>query len=496
MSQCTVDFLDTEDIIWDLTTTPGSIRGYPSVGGAVVLSERHGLDYTAGADNYSAFAAAITELNASSTKSTLIVPPGVWEISSPLIFTKDGSTLVGAGWANVDGRMRGTVIRPHSSFTNSGLYDNAIVKFYSDDADRRPMLAGRIRDIQIDGNDQLLDGSTGHGVYFRVARGEIVNLSSIRNTLDGLHFDGAEVGVDGATVNFDTYDGHVVRGEFAKNARHGISTSSNGTADLHFDRCVIHQNTGDGLYFEGASFQSIGLHVYGNAGYNLNIRSVRHWIALCKIENAGLHGIILGGTGSTVAGRAIIIGNGFKGNGRSVDNTYDDLYITGATNFGGVQISLNSFTVLEVGGSGNLQRYGINVDDGGTNLTQSIISKNIFIETEGSFGTGKILVGGATGTGFKVQYEGNIGFLTRNVGVVTMPLASTVVTVTHNLDVTPSAGEIIACFHGNPRNSNKLWVGNITATTFDITVDVAPGVNDISIAWHADCTYPVSSAGA
>jgi len=67
----------------------------------------------------------------------------------------------------------------------------------------------------------------------------------------------------------------------------------------------------------------------------------------------------------------------------------------------------------------------------------------------------------------------------RNSGVATILAGQTRVTVAHNLITTPS--RILVTPYGNAR----VWVENITSTSFDIVTDMAPTA-DLQVAWYAE----------
>jgi hypothetical protein len=69
----------------------------------------------------------------------------------------------------------------------------------------------------------------------------------------------------------------------------------------------------------------------------------------------------------------------------------------------------------------------------------------------------------------------------RNSGVATIPAGSTRVTVNHNLVASPSKLQITPL--GQP--PGKLWVENITNTSFDIVTDTAPASN-LNVSWYAE----------
>jgi hypothetical protein len=75
----------------------------------------------------------------------------------------------------------------------------------------------------------------------------------------------------------------------------------------------------------------------------------------------------------------------------------------------------------------------------------------------------------------------NIGYTTEKSGVATIPANSTSVTVLHGLASAPS--KVLITPLGMP--AGKLWVTNITSTSFDIVTDTAP-TTDLNIAWYAE----------
>jgi hypothetical protein len=69
----------------------------------------------------------------------------------------------------------------------------------------------------------------------------------------------------------------------------------------------------------------------------------------------------------------------------------------------------------------------------------------------------------------------------RNFYVATIPAGSTRVTVNHYLSGTPTT--VIVTPLAQP--PGKLWVENITSTSFDIVTDTAP-TSDLRVAWYAE----------
>jgi hypothetical protein len=79
----------------------------------------------------------------------------------------------------------------------------------------------------------------------------------------------------------------------------------------------------------------------------------------------------------------------------------------------------------------------------------------------------------------KVFIKGNIGYPTENSGVATIVAGSTRVTVSHGLKRAPS--KVLVTPYANIR----VWVENITGTSFDIVTDTAPAT-DVQVAWYAE----------
>jgi hypothetical protein len=75
----------------------------------------------------------------------------------------------------------------------------------------------------------------------------------------------------------------------------------------------------------------------------------------------------------------------------------------------------------------------------------------------------------------------NTEYRSENRGVATIPAGQTRVTVTHNLIATPTKFQITPL--GQP--PGKIWVENITRTSFDIVTDTAPTTN-LNVAWYAE----------
>jgi hypothetical protein len=80
-----------------------------------------------------------------------------------------------------------------------------------------------------------------------------------------------------------------------------------------------------------------------------------------------------------------------------------------------------------------------------------------------------------------VNKNTSVEYKSENSGIATIPAGQTSVTVTHYLFGAPS--KVLVTPLASP--SGKLWIENITATSFDIVTDTAPSTN-LNVAWYAE----------
>lgn len=85
----------------------------------------------------------------------------------------------------------------------------------------------------------------------------------------------------------------------------------------------------------------------------------------------------------------------------------------------------------------------------------------------------------------QTKFANNSGFPTENQGIATVAAASTIATVTHGCERTPTRGQVVAVPAENLGTAAKFWVTNITATQFEIRLDAAPGANT-NFDWRVD----------
>jgi len=114
--------------------------------------------------------------------------------------------------------------------------------------------------------------------------------------------------------------------------------------------------------------------------------------------------------------------------------------------------------------------YHINITDGEV----IVVGNHMPPQWSGAFGYIKE-------TGGTRIVRNNFGYVTMNSGVAIILANSTRVTVSHGLVATPS--KVLITPLAQP--PGKLWVENITATSFDIVTDTVPTA-DLKVAWYAE----------
>jgi hypothetical protein len=81
----------------------------------------------------------------------------------------------------------------------------------------------------------------------------------------------------------------------------------------------------------------------------------------------------------------------------------------------------------------------------------------------------------------RILIRRNLGYKSESSGVSTIPAGSTSVTVNHGLAMTPS--KVLITPLAQP--PGKLWVENITSTSFNIATDTAP-TTSLNVAWYVE----------
>ena len=90
-------------------------------------------------------------------------------------------------------------------------------------------------------------------------------------------------------------------------------------------------------------------------------------------------------------------------------------------------------------------------------------------------------------TGSSTICRNNMGFVTENSGTGTINSGATSVTITHGLEVTPTADDISVVLAENPTNDpGNIWIDTIGSTTFIINCRSDPGSSNLDVAWRAE----------
>jgi hypothetical protein len=99
---------------------------------------------------------------------------------------------------------------------------------------------------------------------------------------------------------------------------------------------------------------------------------------------------------------------------------------------------------------------------------------------------GNWLDGGYTRVGTNSRFMRNQGAGGERRGSAVVPAGSTSVTVTHNCEGTPSIDDVSVTPRDLWGSTTKWSAQNMTATTFDIVVDIAPGGTGLRFKWAID----------
>jgi hypothetical protein len=202
---------------------------------------------------------------------------------------------------------------------------------------------------------------------------------------------------------------------------------------------IIWGTGGDGIY---AGYYAMGWLIKGN-----------------YVENAGSDGIDISGCNYCTAEDNVIVNPSRNGDGAG----------SGIRAYGiGLTLIGNHVRVTSAPRPG----FGIVI---GSNMDVRIIGGSIVSDV--GFRSGIIGIG----TGSVVEIRNVYGYRTQNSGVATISAGSTRVTVSHGLATTPS--KVLITPLAQP--PGKLWVENITSTSFNIVTDTAPS-SDLNVAWYAE----------
>jgi hypothetical protein len=236
------------------------------------------------------------------------------------------------------------------------------------------------------------------------------------------------------------------------NGRHGIVGVEPGIENITITGCDIQFHTtagfGHGIWLAGKRIQIIGNRVAENNRIGIYIYSDHEGVEMRDYIVA--NNIIYNNGKEGVAGA----NDGIRIQFVPGTNTIDSILIIGNRIFDDQEVKT--------------QRYAISIAPAPI--------PNLYIYYNDLRGNA---VGAILNPHFATRIKYNIGYVTENSGVATISAGSTRVTVTHGLSATPT--KVLVTPYANMR----VWVENITDTSFDIVTDVAPETN-VQVAWYAE----------
>ena len=233
----------------------------------------------------------------------------------------------------------------------------------------------------------------------------------------------------------------------------GVDIEPTGTGSVsrcRFDNCWMSSATGDGIAIASPAAGSVsgvaflGCHVFGNSGDGILFEDSHAQVTKivdCEIAGNTANGI------NFFAG-----GNYFMVRGCKIGSS------GGWGNNGGAAINLGAAS----------SAYHI-TDNDLTGSTGSLVGAGV--QTGGSPG--------------RTEFIGrNIGYTDSTYGTASIAAAATSVVVTHGLAGAPPINRILLTALTGIGSAVSYWVSAVTATTFTISTQAAPG-GVISIAWQA-----------
>ncbi len=298
----------------------------------------------------------------------------------------------------------------------------------------------------------------------------------------------------------------VIRNEFINNMKTAIKITRGGDG-------ISRGNVVIGNWFEPKSDNASPIILIENAHHNIiafnyftgsdidrhiyvrgsTASATRNIIAFNTIIAPSIRGIIISGG---LADENVVIGNTIIGTGSYgivADASKRNIIIGNVVSERDEGISLWTNTtenIIQNNMIAACKKYGIRVRSGcdyNTVVNNKVINsaRGIVSESKYNMIVGNYLkdnsVYNMSITETENMVRQNYGYVTENSGVATLPAGSTSVTVNHGLATTPS--KVLITPLGQP--PGKLWVENITDTSFNIVTDTAPSV-DLKVAWYAE----------
>jgi hypothetical protein len=401
------------------------------------------------------------QINAAIAQGPTLLSQGTFTIAAPIVLRSDGAVLRGSGGLSTG---HGSVIALASGFAGDAA---VLVETSGNEIVARAHLA----DFRVVGTGSAT--ANVDGVKFRSYQGVVHDISCFDMTGNGFVFIGNE-SPDPAWSPYDT----------RAYSLHANQCTLNGCVmgtDGHLMGSIFHTNTEAGIYLgDAASPQITQVHCYGN---NIGIHlydggGVRSKISNCKIEHSAEHGIWLEGDGGANATSVQIIGCGFNSNGKSVDNSFSDIAVTGVQQANGLTVIGNQFGNSD--STPNEPQYNLRLTSSSPNAT---VIGNRF----SNFVTAAVLHSSTTSLTLRMvgnqnvddYYGSSAPTATMQAGAGTSPPAAVIVAnsldtrgqITTGTGTTPAAGnQVIVNFATARTNANyrvALTPGNSAAALLD-----------------------------
>ena len=239
------------------------------------------------------------------------------------------------------------------------------------------------------------------------------------------------------------------------------------------------------ILFDSCSFKYVNLNGYNFSDSAYWITFLRSWIQNpngngIDISN-GIHILFINSTINYSSGVGVNISGGYfikfinsdiEGNKTGLVATYADVVLEETHFYDNINYSIYmgvySTVVIRDHSSVGATRSGVDIKIDYTTST-------LIIDETSAVGN----IVGLNNLGY--FKSDNKSYLSRNMGQATISANTTRVTVSHGLAKAPT--KVLITPLGAP--PGKLWVENITATSFDIVTDTAPTA-DLQVAWHAE----------
>jgi len=256
------------------------------------------------------------------------------------------------------------------------------------------------------------------------------------------------------------------------------------------------------FYSSSALGKAQNIKIIGNYCGSISVKGGAQYISIYgNMINGGNYGIDVGGgsqyisivgnviTGQTIAGMRVCDSdtNGnptyvlVMGNLIDVPNAYNGISVGWSSG------NMKAFYVYVIGNYIlNATCYALTKDSNSDNIyfieNYAPIKGMIIVGSQTNIFVYRNIIAGITGSGMQyATIKQNRGYLTENSGVATISSGQTRVTVSHGLASAPS--KVLVSPLAQP--SGKIWVENITSSSFDIVTDTAPS-SGLNVAWYAE----------